>query len=433
MYFYQPGSSLTPKNTYSDNNLSIPNPNPVPLDDSGFLRYNVFFDGPYRIILKDKNGVQQWDRDSINSLTDISFGQWDGTINYGIGGTNIVYADNGIYYVSIATPNLGNDPATSPAFWMNAIDYFLASQTTIEPGHIAIGGDPDGLVGLDATAKGSLVVGEGDTVEAFPIGADDLYLQARASEPLGIRWAPAPGSVRDYTELLVSGNVAINPDADFVYVQLIGPGGGGSNITSLAPASGGGGGAYADGLFRVSDLTSSVAVSIGAGGTGGGTGSGLAGTDGGTTSFGAYLVAPGGKGGGSQAQGAWGGDAGGGEKGTGGVLTDGTTAALRSAKGNGGYSSGAGGAVAFESTGEYEANSAGAGGDCIKGGAGGGAAIGNSGAGGVSREGGNGGAGSIALGVKGGNGVVPGGGGGASSNDGGGGDGASGRARVWQW
>lgn len=123
MFFYDPGT-LDLKNTYSDNALSVANSNPVVLSSSGVLP-SVFLDGPYRVILTakyDSNGdagVQQWDLDNINSVTDLAFSDWDASIDYGIGGANIVYSTDGQYYVSIATPNISHDPASeaNPEYW----------------------------------------------------------------------------------------------------------------------------------------------------------------------------------------------------------------------------------------------------------------------------------------------------------------------------
>ncbi len=72
MYFYVSGSTLVAKDTYSNNGLTIPNTNPVILSASGVLP-NVFLSGPYRVILTDKDCVQQFDRDNVNSLQDIDF------------------------------------------------------------------------------------------------------------------------------------------------------------------------------------------------------------------------------------------------------------------------------------------------------------------------------------------------------------------------
>jgi len=87
------------------------------------------------------------------------------------------------------------------------------------------------------------------------------------------------GAILVYQEFLTSGvwtkPVGINPDA-WVDVEIWGGGGGG----------GGGGGAYTSRKFRAADLTSSVVVTIGNGGSTTG--------NGGNTAFGSYLLAYGG-------------------------------------------------------------------------------------------------------------------------------------------
>ncbi len=82
-----------------------------------------------------------------------------------------------------------------------------------------------------------------------------------------------------------------------VWVVGGGGGGGGAEQTSGSQASagaGGGGGGYAESLIPAADLSSSVAVTVGAAGS---TTSGGAGGDGGTSSFGELVEAPGGNGG----------------------------------------------------------------------------------------------------------------------------------------
>lgn len=429
LYFYEAGSSLTPKNTYSDNSLSIPNSNPVVLSSSGVLP-NVFLDGPYRVILKSKDGVQQWDRDSINSVSELAYGPWDATINYGVGGTNIVYASNGIYYVSILTPNLGNEPSVSPTYWERAIDYFLSSQTTIEPGHIGVGGDPDGIVSLNTKIKGAMAVGNGTTTTAITVGTNGQVLTADSTAAQGVKWEAPPGAVGEYQEFLVSGTFDVEPNALFVYIEAIGAGAGGGAVQIDGNnARGGGGGEFVSALILTSAITPSVAVTIGAGGPGGPTSSGaISGSNGGTTSFGSYVTARGGLAGGTVGNTNFG-DGGGGELGGGRYVSQ---PSINAGHGNGGFSSGAGGGLSVDAA--TAGTGVGDGGDCVQGGAGGGGAIsGSAGAAGLSSRGGNGGAGNFTLNTKGGNGVVPGGGGGGSVNNGGGGDGANGRVRIWQW
>lgn len=79
-----------------------------------------------------------------------------------------------------------------------------------------------------------------------------------------------------------------------VEVLLVGGGGGGSGaLGTPSRGTGGGGGEVKRRVIEVSDV--SVSVTIGAGGSGGATG--VAGTEGGSSSFGAYLSCAGGEGG----------------------------------------------------------------------------------------------------------------------------------------
>jgi hypothetical protein len=85
-----------------------------------------------------------------------------------------------------------------------------------------------------------------------------------------------------------------------VQVQAGGGGSGGCGATGsgqAACAAGGGGGEYAEGWLTPSAAGSSVAVTVGAGGTGGSAGNN-AGNNGGNSSFGALITAVGGTGGG---------------------------------------------------------------------------------------------------------------------------------------
>lgn len=159
LFFYQPGATTTPKNTYSDIGLSQPNTHPVILS-SGGLEPNIFLDGAYCVVLQDKNGVQQWVRDNVNADSGSPFGDWLPTVSYGIGGRNIVQGSDGNYYISIATPNIGNDPTDQPsAFWQIFIDNQLEEQTAVPDGEIAMGDADTGLTGI-------------------PQGANGLYLQS---------------------------------------------------------------------------------------------------------------------------------------------------------------------------------------------------------------------------------------------------------------
>jgi len=60
--FYDLGTT-TPKLTWSDAELTVPNPNPVPLDSSGRANVNIFLDGGYSVRLLDAYGATVWTRD----------------------------------------------------------------------------------------------------------------------------------------------------------------------------------------------------------------------------------------------------------------------------------------------------------------------------------------------------------------------------------
>ena len=120
MFFFEPGSSTTKKDTFSDSDGTIPNANPVILDASGF-EPDIFGEGSYRVELRSSiadGNLFQWERDPVDfSSEEGAFGQWLSTVDYGVAGDNIVIGSDGVYYVSIKTPNINNDPTTSPTFW----------------------------------------------------------------------------------------------------------------------------------------------------------------------------------------------------------------------------------------------------------------------------------------------------------------------------
>jgi len=94
-----------------------------------------------------------------------------------------------------------------------------------------------------------------------------------------------------------SGTWTKRPGLKYIRVRLVGGGGGGSGCSSDNEGSAGGsGGGYSEKVIVASDLASTVAVTIGAGGTAGPSGSPRAGGDGGTTSFGSHCSATGGAG-----------------------------------------------------------------------------------------------------------------------------------------
>lgn len=61
-YDYQ---TTTPKNTYSDRDLTTPNPSPVPIAVDGRLSVEVWLDGEYTAVLKDEDDNTVWTRDIV--------------------------------------------------------------------------------------------------------------------------------------------------------------------------------------------------------------------------------------------------------------------------------------------------------------------------------------------------------------------------------
>lgn len=60
--FYAAGTT-TAKTTWAYPDQSVPNPNPITLDGAGRISNDVWLDGAYSIVLKDKDGVTVWTRD----------------------------------------------------------------------------------------------------------------------------------------------------------------------------------------------------------------------------------------------------------------------------------------------------------------------------------------------------------------------------------
>ena len=206
-----------------------------------------------------------------------------------------------------------------------------------------------------------------------------------------------------YQEFTSSGTWTKPAGANFVYVEAIGGGGSGGNNFSTG-GSGGGGGLYVSRVFRASDLTATVAVTVGAGGVA--VGGNSNGNNGSASTFASYLSAPGGEGG-FQNGANRGGRAG---------LVYGLA---NSSTGHQSFVDGG--------TGGGSTN---VGGSAIYGGAGGGGydPTPNTSAGGTSQFAGNGGSGGGATGVAG---SAPGGGGGGAAGTSG--AGGNGRVRVWTW
>lgn len=66
LHFYDAGT-LTGQDTYSDNDRTTPNTNPVVADASGTFGPIYLANTSYRVILKDADDVQIWDQDDYNA------------------------------------------------------------------------------------------------------------------------------------------------------------------------------------------------------------------------------------------------------------------------------------------------------------------------------------------------------------------------------
>ncbi|HED4877400.1 TPA: hypothetical protein R4K21_003219 [Stenotrophomonas maltophilia] len=69
LQFYQIGTT-TPKATWSDPSMTIPNANPVLLDSSGRANTNIWLDGAYSVRLLDSLGATIWTRDVDSGVDD---------------------------------------------------------------------------------------------------------------------------------------------------------------------------------------------------------------------------------------------------------------------------------------------------------------------------------------------------------------------------
>ena len=66
LFFFETGTS-TPRDTYNCPDGSTANSNPVIADSRGVFP-NIFFNGVFKVILQDRNSVQQWEADPVESF-----------------------------------------------------------------------------------------------------------------------------------------------------------------------------------------------------------------------------------------------------------------------------------------------------------------------------------------------------------------------------
>jgi len=276
------------------------------------------------------------------------------------------------------------DTSVSPPLWKirNASNTNWITVGTLDVNFAAGGVTPIANGGTGATTSTGAI----NALVPSQAGNADKYLKTNGSV---VSWAPAGSVVYEFT---VNDTWAKPSEGTLALVSIWGGGGSGG---SQVRAGGGGGGACVQRLYRLSELPSTVAITIAAGGAS--RASNGNGFTGGTTTFGSLLSAYGGGGGDAQSVGFSNGGGGGGSLGagttsTGGIghgpaLTGGNPASVSGYGADFGGAAGGAGVSATTLTNE-------SGGNAYWGGAGGaGRTDASSKAGGVSLHGGNGGAG----------------------------------------
>jgi hypothetical protein len=121
LYFYEQGTA-TPKDTYADAALSIPNSNPVLLTAAGRIP-NIFLSGVYKVVLTNSDDVQIWERDSVSGSGSGGSGglaDWDATVTYDV--NDLVQGSDKNYYISLSAGNVGNDPTIATSFWTQVLN-----------------------------------------------------------------------------------------------------------------------------------------------------------------------------------------------------------------------------------------------------------------------------------------------------------------------
>lgn len=155
-------------------------------------------------------------------------------------------------------------------------------------------------MGLNLTAKGSILVGDGGSPSQKSVGPDGQVLVADSSQSDGLAWGSANGVFRQLRVYTSSTTWTKSSDLKRVKVTVVGGGGAGAGAaatsgTQCSVGQGGGGGGASIKSIEAASLGETESVTVGAGGAAGS--AGASGADGGTSSFGSHCSATGGAGG----------------------------------------------------------------------------------------------------------------------------------------
>lgn len=132
IYFYETGTT-TPKTTYADVNLSVPNANPVILTAAG-RQPNIFFSGVAKAILATSAGVQIQVRDPVGETASNFGSAWVASKNYNA--NDVVQGSDGNFYVALVSANINNNPVTTTGYWTFLYSVEWSSGTTYKEGSV---------------------------------------------------------------------------------------------------------------------------------------------------------------------------------------------------------------------------------------------------------------------------------------------------------
>ncbi len=146
--FFEPDTT-TPKNTFSDSGLTTANPNPVIADAAGRIP-DIFLDGTYKVVLKDKNDVTIDTADPVGETTAGELQAFLTDVTYNI--PDLVKGSDNRFYRSLTNSNQGNDPTTSAVNWEQIeFERIFNTNVTYALGDRSIGSD--GFIYVSAVAS----------------------------------------------------------------------------------------------------------------------------------------------------------------------------------------------------------------------------------------------------------------------------------------